>query len=560
VTAERLSRLDAALDYVRRGWPVIPLHTVDERGRCTCGDAACDSPGKHPLSQLVPNGLKNATLDQELVRLWFDRSPEPNAGVATGRRGCGWLVIDVDVKGAADWHELERQHALPATIEQLTGGGGRQLIFRRPGMFDVPALGNATGNLPDGVDVRCDGGYVVVPPSLHASGRRYEWSVDGHPDEVQAVRPPGWLLDVICADAGEREPLHLEPEQIIPEGKRNRTLTRYGGAMRRYGLPEAAIRAALLEVNRLHCKPPLPHRDVAGVARSVAHYRPTEPILTQPATLAAVASSRLVIGADEVQSRAIRWLWIGRLPFGYLVVQTGIEGLGKSAFAAWMIAEVTRGELPGELERVPSTVLIVAAEDGIADTWKPRLALVGADMARVKFLDLDELGDDWNIRDGIDAIAEAAAGCCARLLFVDALLDHMPDPKSGESINSPTFVRAALSPLKRLARRQDMAALYSMHPPKGRSVDFRDMVQASQAFAAVPRTGLLFAYHPDDHDKPEQERRRVLLRGKGNIGRDPGALEFRIEGTPYRHEGRRGLGNTAALQRLRRSGKLARIR
>lgn len=107
-----------------------------------------------------------------------------------------------------------------------------------------------------------------------------------------------------------------------------------------------------------------------------------------------------VIRASTVRSRSIRWTWAGRLARGYLTVQTGIEGIAKGVFAAWETSALTRGALPGDCEEQPVDVLIVASEDGIADTWKPRLAVAGADMARVSFLDLDQLPPDWNLRDG----------------------------------------------------------------------------------------------------------------------------------------------------------------
>jgi AAA domain len=242
-----------------------------------------------------------------------------------------------------------------------------------------------------------------------------------------------------------------------------------------------------------------------------------------------------VIRGSNVKSRSIRWGWEGRMPIGYPTVQTGIEGIGKSVFDAFVIARWTRGELPGEWRDKPVNALVVASEDGIEDTWKPRLDLAGADPDRYGFLNVDELPLDWNIRDGMDALRVAAVELEARVIFIDALLDHMPPAKGGESVNSPTFVRGALGPLKRAVRELDVVGLYSMHPPKGQRASFRDMVQASQAFSAVPRVGLLFAWHPDDQpDEPDS--RRVLIRGKGNLGRNPGALEFRVSEVEYEHD------------------------
>jgi hypothetical protein len=247
------------------------------------------------------------------------------------------------------------------------------------------------------------------------------------------------------------------------------------------------------------------------------------------------AASSLIIRASSVRSRSIRWAWTGRFPIGYLVVKTGVEGLGKSVFDAHVTGALTRGELDGHLSGEPVNVLIVAGEDGIADTWRPRLELAEADLDRVAFLDFDALGPEWNLRDGIGQLDEAVTACEASVVLIDAALDHMPPPRAGESINSPTFVRQAFAPLRTLTRDRALVTQFSLHPPKAQSTNFRDLVQASQAFSAIPRVGLLFAYHPDD-EEDDPDRRRVVLRGKGNLGRDPGALEFRIIGRSYTHD------------------------
>jgi hypothetical protein len=138
------------------------------------------------------------------------------------------------------------------------------------------------------------------------------------------------------------------------------------------------------------------------------------------------ARPSLVTRASTVKSRSIRWAWIGRLALGYLTVITGVEGLGKSVFAAWMIARLTRGELPGEWQGEPIDVLIVAGEDGIADTWRVRLELAGADLERVSFLNLDQLPPDWNLRDGIEQLRDALAETSAQFVTIDAALDDVP--------------------------------------------------------------------------------------------------------------------------------------
>jgi AAA domain-containing protein len=243
----------------------------------------------------------------------------------------------------------------------------------------------------------------------------------------------------------------------------------------------------------------------------------------------------LVKRMSDVEDRSVRWAWEGRLAVGYMTVQTGEEGLGKSVFNAWLIARATRGELDGAAWRgQPVGTLVVASEDGHEDTWKPRLTLADADTDRVFTLNLDKLPAGWNIRDGIEDLRRAITTTDSKLVVFDALLDHMPPAAAGETINSPTFVRGALGPLQHLVRELEIVAIVSLHPPKSRGFAFRDFVQGSQAFSAISRFGLLFAWHPDDADDDPQ-RRRVIVRGKGNLGRDPGALEFTVIGREHEH-------------------------
>jgi Bifunctional DNA primase/polymerase, N-terminal len=168
--------LAATLAYAGRGWPVFPCR------------------GKRPH---VKNGLHDAATDRLTVERWWTRIwPGANVAIRAGSES-GLLVLDVDGEAGADaLAALEREHAeLGATVECLTGGGGRHLYFAHPG----GELRNSAGRLAPGLDVRGDGGYVIAPPSRHSSGGRYEWSVDGHPDELEPAQAPAWLLEGLRA-------------------------------------------------------------------------------------------------------------------------------------------------------------------------------------------------------------------------------------------------------------------------------------------------------------------------------------------------------------------------
>lgn len=154
----------------------------------------------------------------------------------------------------------------------MTGTSGRHIYFEHPGR-DVR---NSAGKLGLGLDVRGDGGYVLLPGSVHRdTGRVYEWEVLHHPDEVPLAPVPLWLL-ALMTEAGGRTTA-VTADARIPEGQRNTTLASLAGSMRRRGMSQSEIEAALLEENAVRCNPPLPDDEVRRIAGSVARYEPAPP-------------------------------------------------------------------------------------------------------------------------------------------------------------------------------------------------------------------------------------------------------------------------------------------
>jgi len=206
-----MSLLDSALEYAAAGYRVFPTWSVRSDGSCLCGDAACTSPGKHPVGRLAPQGVKDATDDEAVVRAWWSAEPEANISIATGG---GFFVIDCDrsstFDGVALFLELARQKGeLPDTADSITGGGGAHFCFAVDEGVEVR---NQQGLLVDGqrikgIDVRGDGGYIVAPPSRHASGGRYTWAHSIF-DDLSAA--PAWLVEI--AAKGSVAPAPLAPE------------------------------------------------------------------------------------------------------------------------------------------------------------------------------------------------------------------------------------------------------------------------------------------------------------------------------------------------------------
>jgi len=167
--------------YIARRWRVFPCWTVDEEGHCTCpAGIECDVKkiGKHPIGNLAPNGLKDASCDPAKVEEWWGPGTPPrNIAIATGKVS-GITVIDIDdgegKDGVQTWLRMIEGSGEPHTLMSHTGGGGTHLFFQ----YD-PRMGKSRTNYfgPDykHVDLRNDGGYIIAPPSRHRTLGRYEW-------------------------------------------------------------------------------------------------------------------------------------------------------------------------------------------------------------------------------------------------------------------------------------------------------------------------------------------------------------------------------------------------
>jgi hypothetical protein len=254
VSRPRWQLRDAALGYASRGIPVLPLHypfahhgglqpvSGDQqpvvRIGCSCRDPSCGQVGKHPLGSLVPHGVKDATCNRARILAWWTRHSQANIGLATGHR---FDVLDVDgPAGAQAIRELATAHGLAGGGPLVRTGGGGWHFYLAP-----TGLGNAHPADLEHVDWRGRGGYVVAPPSRHASGHPYRWAVgrdlDVPPGRVPAVllerlqprhlqRPPGPVqLPAIADGLGERyarAALAAELARVAgaPVGQRNRQL------------------------------------------------------------------------------------------------------------------------------------------------------------------------------------------------------------------------------------------------------------------------------------------------------------------------------------------------
>lgn len=230
--------LQAALNYAKQGYHVFP----------------CLPRSKAPATK---DGFKSATVDEQTIRNWWRVCPDYNVAIATGEKS-DLSVIDID---GPEGHDSALKLELP-TSTVLTPTGGAHIYYKYE-----PGLKNKVRFAP-GLDIRSEGGYVVAAPSIHPDGGKYENTGAG----PYHVFPPALKLMLDKPIPTPASTTHDGAD--IVEGGRNHYLTKLGGSLRRLGLDEEAIGAALLAHNDVTCSPPLPEHEVATIARSVARYAP----------------------------------------------------------------------------------------------------------------------------------------------------------------------------------------------------------------------------------------------------------------------------------------------
>jgi Bifunctional DNA primase/polymerase, N-terminal/Primase C terminal 1 (PriCT-1) len=233
---------------------------------------------------LIPDWPNQASDRSENIDFWSKRWPGSNWGVATGA-GSGTFVIDFD--GDAGRRAIEYFTGAYSEDWLRTRTAktprGRHLWYVWPD--GETRIRNSAGKIAYGVDVRGEGGYVVVPPSVHPSGAPYTWENFG-----AIASAPVWLLDLVIHASGQAEPkfsiggngTNGSKEAIIPRGQRNSTLASLAGSMRRRGMEQDAIFAALSAHNTAHCDPPLSEGELRTIANSVSRYEATDqPIIAK---------------------------------------------------------------------------------------------------------------------------------------------------------------------------------------------------------------------------------------------------------------------------------------
>jgi RecA-family ATPase len=240
---------------------------------------------------------------------------------------------------------------------------------------------------------------------------------------------------------------------------------------------------------------------------------------------AQAANTAVLLKISDVKPKKLRWLWPSRIPLAKITIEDGDPGLGKSLISIDIAARLSKGRpMPNaaSAELEPAGAVFLSAEDDPEDTIQPRLALVGADLARMVLLQAvkheDGLSSFPTIAD-LNAIREGIKEVGAKLVVIDPLMAYLPAETNSYRDQD---IRRSLAPLAALAADLDVAILVIRHLNKTSNSNPIYRGGGSIGIIGAARSGLMVAKDPDD------DSRCILSVAKSNLAKLPASLAYRI--------------------------------
>jgi hypothetical protein len=471
------TKAEAALTYASWGWHVIPVVPN----------------GKIPATQ---HGVKDATTDAEQIAIWWAQNPEFNIGIAAGAKS-GIVVFDVDPRngGEESWSKwVEANGDVPDGPMQLTAGGGQHHIAT----YD-PEIRSC--KLTEGVDLLSDGRYFVAYPSTIES-RKYDWEASSDP--FDGIAPFNISLTWLNAYRAIRKPAERNPTQTsgLIQGSRNNGLTALGGAMRRYGMTEAEIMAALSIANETRCEIPLPSSELSQIVRSVCRYDPESDLAADMGVGSDAADAILEAAKAEAheyyftrassylgQPAPLRWIIKGWLPDSSVNMVYGESGAGKTFLTLDMACHIASGKDWHGHKTKQGMVVYMAGEGNYGlrqrvTAWCKQYGIETLDNLLIsnKAVDIDSPAVAAQI---INAIREITQDDVAAI-FIDTVNNHM----SGDE-NSAKDTRNMLNACQIVSRALNSSICLNHHT--GHAVDSKNRARGSSAWKASLDSSILVA-------------------------------------------------------------------
>lgn len=472
------TKAEAAQIYASWGWHVLPVVPN----------------GKVPATQ---HGVKDATTNAEQIARWWAQNPDFNIGIAAGERS-SIVVFDVDPRNGGDesWSKWQAENGdVPDGAMQLTAGGGEHHIA----VYN-PEIRSC--KLVEGVDLLADGRYFVAHPST-IEGRRYEWEASSDPfDGVAPFGIPDAWMQAYRAMRKPENKQAINTGGGLIQGSRNNGLTALGGAMRRYGMTEAEIMAALSIANETRCDIPLPSSELSQIVRSLARYEPEGDIAAAVGLGHEAAEAILAAAQAESQeyyfTRAtsylsqpapLQWIIKGWMPDSAVCMVYGESGAGKTFVTLDMACSIAAGHQWHGHKTKSGVVVYMAGEGnyGIRQrvtAWCKARGVQSLDNLLIsnKAIDVDSPAAAAQIISAVRDVTQEDAVA----LFIDTVNNHM----SGDE-NSAKDTRNMLNACNIVARALSSSICLNHHT--GHAAESKQRARGSSAWKASLDASILIS-------------------------------------------------------------------
>jgi len=511
--------IDEALKYQEECFSIIPV------GR-----------DKRPLVEWAEFQTQKPSRDE--VQAWWERFPTAGIGMITGKIN-NLTVLDCDSEEAIKTVEGFLPESFEISIANTPRNGRHYFFNYTP---ELHSRNGAGANL----DVKSDGGYVVVPPSRGMKGS-YAWkdNSDIRTNTVLPPIPPALLQHLKDRTNGSGNPVVSgTPSPLdensggtqapIIEGTRDDRLFHMALKLFKSREPYESVKQYVLTAAR-GCSPPFSKRESLAKVDS-AYKRFQERQTRNGHSQQGAEEVERLAGreAASIQERPIPWLWRGVFPTHMATALTGDQGLGKTLVAVDLAARISHGSEFPVYDRPSPTVqgkVLYVTSEGVPEMiLVPRLRVAGADLGKIKiiegtYLKSGEFSILNVIRDLPRLEQEARDFGDVKLLVVDPVASVLP-----ESINpnQQNQVRRAMDRMSNLAYSLGIAVVIVMHWAKDRTLRGANRTAGSVQFGAAMK--MSWGVVPSEDDPRNV---RLLVPQKSNISGNHKSLRFSIHGVEY---------------------------